>query len=465
MARVLTPDICVIGNTEAGFAVAASAVALGASAVMVEHGRPSGRAVVQAFLAAGRRAHAMRSAAELGIGPNAPEVEFRTLARHVRGVASVQATARSAERLTAMGVPVVKEPVRFADRNTLAAGDVQIRPRRFVLAVAAVPAPLPAEGFSEADVLTEETVAKLDRLPAHLVVLGAGARGLEVAQAFRRLGSTVTVLDAATPLPGEDPELAALLLRALRSEGVTIHEGARLVRFGRQGKVAIRVEFEHQGRYGTAEASHVFDARARIADLAALDLAKAGVAFGPGGVAVSPALRSRNRRVHAIGEAIDPQAPPALGLQQAGAVTQALLLRRKPVPVLSPRVVMTEPALASIGVTEAQAPRAGLQILRSPYALNERARAEARTAGHLKVLADAKGGILGVSILGVEAGEAMAVWSLAMQKGLTLAEMGAALPAHSGYAEIGKDAAIAYLAGVARRPAVRWLVRLFRMLG
>lgn len=473
MATTLNPDICVIGGTAGGVAVAAGAAAFGVPVVLVEKGRIGadrlgGDLPAKALRTAAAQAEAVRHGGRFGIAAAEPDIDFRGVTRHVRSVVAAVTPNHSAERLGALGVQVIAAEARFVDARTLVAGECEIRARRFVVATGSTPAVPPIAGLDQVDSLTTETVFDLIRLPGHLVVVGGGSDGLALAQAFRRLGSRVTVVEAAEALAGEDPELAACVLRRLRAEGVDLRERTSVVSIERRGRTGLRMLLDTDGTASIVDVSHLLLADRRP-DIDGLGLDAAGIRHDAQGIAVGNDLRTSNRRVYALGEAIG--GPPSLHLaeHQGTQLLRALLFRRsfRIDGTDIPRVTWTDPELAQVGLTEAEARRfhRRISILRWPYSENARAQAARRTEGFIKILADRRGRILGAGIAGAGAPETIAPWALALRQGLTLRDMAEWVPPSPTFAEIGKRAAIAYFAPQARRASVRWLVRFLRRFG
>jgi pyruvate/2-oxoglutarate dehydrogenase complex dihydrolipoamide dehydrogenase (E3) component len=474
MAKVLTPDICVIGAGPGGLAVATGAAAYGVKVVLVDRGQTGGGNLNRgtlpswALAAAARQAQAMRTGEKFGIAAAEPEIDFKAVMAHIRDVSAAAAPAVSSERLATLGVTVITADAHFAGRRRLIAGDTEIRARRYVLATGSSPIVPAIPGIEEIGCLTGDTVFELGRRPGHLVIVGGSATGLELAQAFHRLGSQVTVIEQAAVLPGEDPEMASAVVRRLRAEGVIIHEGVKATAVERRGKTSVRVLIETEGGAGEVDGSHLLVAAGRAPDTEGLDLKKARVALKNGAVDVSAMLRTTNRRIYAVGDVTG--APPSAhaATYHADLVLKALLFR---LPAknraMAPRTVHTDPEVAHVGLTEAQAAKRHrrLTILRWPYAENDRARAERRTEGHIKLVAAKNGDILGVTIAGASASELIGIWTLALSKGLGLKDMASAIPPHPTMGEIGKSAAIAYFAGKARRPLRRGIVRLLQLFG
>lgn len=473
MAKVLNPDICVIGAGPGGLAVATGAAAYGVKVVLVDRGRPAGdlnRGILpsSALAAAARQAETMRTAGRFGMAAADPEIDFKAVMAHVREVAASAAPAVSPERLATLGITMINAEARFTGRRRLVAGDTEIRARRYVIATGSSPVVPAIPGIEEIGCLTGDTVLDLSRRPGHLVIIGGSAAGLELAQAFRRLGSQVSVLEEAAVLPGEDPEMAAVVARRLRAEGVTLHEGVKVTAVERRGKTSVRVLIETADGNDDVDGSHLLVATSRAPDVGGLDLKKARVALKGDAIDVSAMLRTTNSRIYAIGGATGAPQSAQAATQQADLVLRALLFRLPAKDrAIVPRAVHTDPEYAHVGLTEAQAAkrRRKLTILRWPYAENDRARAERRTEGHVKLVAARNGDILGVTIAGAGASEQIGIWALALSKGLGLKDMAASIPPHPTFGEIGKSAAIAYFAGKMRRPLTRGIVRLLQFFG
>ncbi len=471
MAETLRPDICVIGGGPGGLSVAAAAAVFGAPTVLVE-GRNMGGGSLntacvpsKALLAAARRAEAARSAKMLGVDARDPGVNFSGVHRHIHSAIAAVAPTDSAERFTGLGVRVIHAQAKFKDRNTVVAGDVEIRARRFVIATGSRPA-LPAiSGLDSGPYLTSESIFDLEERPEHLIIIGAGRTGLELAQGFRRLGSSVTVLEAGQSLDKDDPECVAVVLAQIEREGVVIRSGVNVVGISHSGRT-VTATIETGGAEQTITGSHLLVATGRTPSIADLGLDKAGIRYEQSGIVVSRKLKTGNRRVYAIGDCI----AGAFQLTHAANYHAGLVIRnalfRLPVRVNNdciPWVTFTDPELAQIGLTEAQARQRGIKIrvTRWPYHDNEGAQAEGVPRGHIKVITTAKGKIVGVTIVGAQAGELIAMWVLAVARNLNLRDVTDLVLPYPTLAEIGKRAAINYfmpsLTGVWTRRIIGWM--------
>ena len=475
-AGELRPDICVIGGGSGGLTVAAAAASFGVPVVLVEKGRMGGDCLnfgcvpSKALIAAARHADAMARAPGFGIMPGETRIDFGRVNRHVRDVIEAIAPNDSVERFAALGVKVVQAEARFVDARTVVAGSWRIRARRFVIATGSRPRVPDIPGLADVGYLTNETLFDRTTRPRHLIVIGGGPIGVEMAQSHRRLGSNVTIVEADRLLSKEDPELAAIVADRLRAEGVTILEGAEIRSVARRTKTIVALSLARGGVAGKVEGSDILVATGRAASLDALGLEAAGIAFDKGGVSVGRSLRTTNRRVYAIGDAVSG------GLQfthvanyHAGLVLQQCLFRlpAKENRAVIPRITFTDPELAQVGLWEEEARKAGhkVSILRWPYAQNDRAEAERQTEGGIKLVAGRGGRLLGVGIVGHGAGEMINLYALALSKKMTLSDLRGFVSPYPTMSEIGKRAAISYYAPMTRRPAVRKLLAFLRRFG
>ena len=475
MSELLTPDVCVIGAGSAGLTVAAAAAAFGVSVVLIEKGRMGGDCLntgcvpSKALIAAARHAETLRQGERFGIKAAEPQVNFAAVMEHVRGVIAAIEPNDSVERFTGLGVTVMHGAARFTDKRTVAVADREIRARRFVIATGTVPAVPPIPNLETVPYLTNETVFGLTRRPNRLVVIGAGPIGLELAQAFRRLGSEVTVLEAAKALAHDDPELSALLLERLRTEGVDIREGVKVVRAARRGRTGVRLTLEAEGAVTHVDGTHLLVATGRRPEVAGLGLEEAGIAFDKSGIRVNSRLRTRNRRVYAIGDvAGGPQFTHWAGYN-GGLVVRSILFRfgGKVRPDILPWVTFTDPELAHVGLREEEAFKRyrGVHVLRWPFAENDRAQTERDTTGMVKLLTTRKGQVIGAEVLGRDAGELIAPYAMAVAEGLSVKAFINTILPYPTRSEAARRAAITFYAPKLDSPFVRRLVAFLRKLG
>jgi pyruvate/2-oxoglutarate dehydrogenase complex dihydrolipoamide dehydrogenase (E3) component len=474
MPEVLEPDICVIGAGAGGLSVAAAAAAFGVPVVLVERGKMGGDCLnygcvpSKSLLAAAKHAASSAHAPVFGVTYGPPTIDFARVRAHVRGVIAAIAPNDAKERFTGLGVRVIAGTAQFKDATTIAVGDAfEIKARRFVIATGSTPAIPPIAGLADTPHFTNETIFDLAECPSHLVVIGAGAVGLELAQAFRRLGAAVTVLEAATPLAKDDPECAAVVLDQLAREGVAIRSGVAVQRVaGADGKVQVVIGGTTEQ---TIEGSHLLVATGRTPNVAELGLDRAGIACEPRGIVVDRRLRTSNKRVYAIGDVAGGLQFTHVANYHAGLVVRHALFR---LPVRAnddalPWVTFTDPELAQVGLSEAEARRRKykFQVLRWPYHENDRAQAERATRGHIKVITTRRGRILGATIVGRNAGELIATWALAVGQRLNIRAIATTVLPYPTLGEIGKRATITFYTASLTSPMVRRIIAWLRRLG
>jgi pyruvate/2-oxoglutarate dehydrogenase complex dihydrolipoamide dehydrogenase (E3) component len=473
--QTLRPDICVIGGGSGGLSVAAGAASFGVSVVLIEKGKMGGDCLnygcvpSKALIAAGKQAHALRHGSKFGIADVEPLVNFKQVHSHVHGVIAAIAPNDSVERFTALGVKVIEALARFTNMDTVVAGDFEIKARRFVIATGSSAFVPPIKGLSDVPYLTNETIFDQTKLPGHLIIIGGGPIGMELAQAHRRLGSRVTVIEAMKALGKDDPELTAIALRNLRAEGIEILEETPVLSVEKRGKTGVRVFVGGTGGERSVDGTHLLVAAGRAANVNGLDLEKAKIAFDRRGIKVSEKLRSSNRRVYAIGDVAGGLQFTHVAGYHAGVVLRSLLFRlpAKQSTRHIPWATYTDPEIAHVGMSEADAVKAGgpISVLRWPYSENDRATAERKTEGLVKIMAGKKGRILGVSIVGAGAGEMINIFALAITKSMKVSDLASYVAPYPTMTEIGKRAATSYYAPLARKPFVRRVINFLQRFG
>jgi pyruvate/2-oxoglutarate dehydrogenase complex dihydrolipoamide dehydrogenase (E3) component len=449
VTEIVRPEVCVIGAGPGALRIATAAAARGLPVVLVEKDWPGGTGfdggalASTALRAAAEASRIVRQARTFGIAVQKPEVDLAKVREHVRGVVRAAAPDHAKARFVGLGVRVIEGGARFTARDTVVAGEVEIKARHFVIASGSRLAMPAVGGLQETPYLTPETVFDLQLCPEHLLVVGAGATGVALAQCFRRLGSQVTILEAAAPLQGADSECAAILLDALAREGITIRSAVTLGRIEANG-AKVRALLQRADGEDAVDGSHLLFATGRQPNIDALDLAAGGIGTEKRGIVTDSGLRTSNRRVFAIGGATAAPSSHASDHHAEVVIRQIVFQARAEVSDGAvPRIVSTDPGLAEVGLNEEEARQqhGGIRVLRSGFFDNARAQAERQTRGHIKVLAAADGRVLGAAIVGHDAAEMIAMWTLAVRQGLNIAALAdLAVPCPS-YAETSIQAA------------------------
>lgn len=463
--KTLKADLVVIGAGSGGLSVASGAAQLGLRVVLFERGEMGGDCLntgcvpSKALIAAGKRAHQMRTSAAFGIANVAPLVDWPAVRAHVQSVIATIAPIDSQERFEGLGCTVVREHARFVGPSTVRSDSVTVHARRIVLATGGRAAIPDIAGIGDGPVLTNESIFHIETLPSHLVVLGAGPIGMELGQAFRRLGAQVTVIEPSSPLSRFDPELAAVALQGLEHEGVALKRGVRTERVV-HGADGIHLTLSN-GEMLTA--SHVLAAAGRRPNVEGLDLEAAGIAYGPRGVQTDETLRTTNPRVWAVGDVAGREQLTHAAGWHASVFVRRVLFRAggSVASAPMPAAVYTDPELAHVGLTEAEArARFGnrVSVSRWRFEENDRAQAERSTEGLVKLVLGANGRILGCGIVGEGAGDLLQIAGLAMANGLKARALTAQIAPYPTRGEAVKRAASAHFAPLVFGPRARALV-------
>lgn len=442
-------DVLVIGAGSGGLSVAAGAVQMGASVVLLEGHKMGGDCLnygcvpSKALIAAGKTAHGATGRADLGVTAAKAKISYAGAKDHVARVIKKIAPVDSQERFEGLGVQVIREFGRFISAREVQAGDTIITARRIVIATGSGPFVPPIDGLKDVPYYTNETIFDLRQRPGHLLIVGGGPIGMELAQAHVRLGSKVTVIEGMKAMGKDDPELAAIVLRRMRAEGIEIAEGAQAEKIsGKAGDITV------QTTNGTFKGTHLLMAVGRKVNVENLDLEKAGVDYDRRGVKVDASLRSTNRRVYAIGDVAGGLQFTHVAGYHAGVIIRSMLfgLPAKASNRHIPWATYTDPELAHVGMTEAEAQKAHgdrLEVVRFEYDENDRAIAEGKTTGLIKVMV-VKGRPVGASIVGAQAGELIGIWAMAIANNLKMSAIAATVLPYPTLGEINKRAAGAY---------------------
>jgi pyruvate/2-oxoglutarate dehydrogenase complex dihydrolipoamide dehydrogenase (E3) component len=466
-------DLAVIGGGSAGLSVAAAAAQFGEKVVLFEKAEMGGDCLntgcipSKALLAAAKAAQAHRTSAKFGVGADEPMIDFKRVMAHVESVIAKIEPHDSVERFEGLGVTVVQAGAQFVNANTLEANGQRYQARKFVIATGSRAGVPPIPGLAETPHFTNETIFKNRDLPSHLIVIGGGPIGMEMSQAHRRLGSKVTVLDTSNPLTKDDPELTKFVLDALRSEEIDIRPHSKIAGVSKT-TTGVEITLADSTKL---QGSHILVAAGRIANTQGLNLEAGGVSYDKRGITVDQGLRSvSNRKVYAAGDVAGGLQFTHVAGYHAGLIIRSALFK---LPVKNrtdfiPWVTYTDPELAHVGLSEQEARAAHgdtIKVLRFGFDGNDRALAEGKGVGMVKLITAKNGRILGASIVGPNAGDLIAMWALAVNKKLKVSAIANLVLPYPTLGETGKRAAMTYYAGVAEKPLVRNAIRLLKIFG
>ena len=449
MKRIKT-DICIIGGGSGGLSIAAGAVQMGAKVVLIEGGKMGGDCLnygcvpSKALIASAKQAYAMSHGGQLGVAETDAVVDYAAAKDHVHDVIATIAPVDSVERFEGLGVHVIQEYGHFISETEVQAGDTIITARRFVVATGSGPLVPPIPGLDSVTYYTNENIFDLREKPKHLIIIGGGPIGIEMAQAHRRLGCNVTVIEGAKALGNDDPELAQIVLDTLREEGVNIIEDAQAEKISGKGDT-ITV---HTAK-GDFTGSHLLMAVGRKVNTDRLDLDKGGIEHDRRGLKVGDNLRSiSNKRVYAAGDVAGGLQFTHVAGYHAGVLIRSMLfgLPSKQRTDHIPWATYTDPELAQVGLTEAQAKEKHgdkVEVVRFEFHHNDRAIAERKTKGLIKVMV-LKGRPIGASIVGHQAGELIGMWAMAIANNMKMSAIANTVLPYPTITEVNKRAAGAY---------------------
>lgn len=455
--KILKADICIIGGGSGGLSVAAGAAQLGASVVLFERAEMGGDCLntgcvpSKAMLEAAKIAKiANNGMPSMGISAGQAEIDFGAVKAHVRDVIAGIAPHDSEERFRGLGVNVIKSEASFTSKDSVTAiqdGEpISVRAKYFVVATGSHPVAPPINGLEGVSYYTNETIFDLNEKPQHLIIIGGGPIGIEMAQAHRRLGCDVTVLETSAIMGRDDPDLVGRLMTKMTDEGIRLIEQARITSITQNG-ARIMIDIS-DGE--SIEGTHLLVAAGRRPNIDTLNLEAANISYDARGIQTDNRLRSSNKRVYAIGDVAGRHQFTHVAGYHAGIVIRNILFKlpAKLRDDAIPWVTYTDPELAQTGLTWTEAvSRYGAEaVRRTDWELrdNDRARAARRTEGLIRVISDKKGKILGASILAPNAGELIHSWTLALQAGLKMSAMAGTIAPYPSWSEASKRAAGAF---------------------
>ncbi|MBT4963592.1 MAG: FAD-dependent oxidoreductase [Francisellaceae bacterium] len=442
-------DLLVIGAGAGGLGLSSVATRLGFNVVLLESGKMGGDCLnygcvpSKALIACAAQAQSLRVGAVFGVGSVEPQIDFAKVMDYVASVVSKIAVHDSVERFESLGVRVIQSAGTFIDENTVMAGEHKIRARKIVLATGSSPLVPNIPGLSDIDYLTNESVFSLREQPKHLIVIGGGPIGCEMAQAFSRLGTKVTMLVRSRVLSKDEPELAKLLKDNLVTEGITIHENCGIDSFSKDGhNIIIKTST------GKVVGTQVLVAVGRVANTDKLNLSNANIAIDKGYIVVNSRLRTTNKKVYAIGDVIGHHAFTHAAEYQVGVIVTNLFFKipKKVNYRAFPWVTYCSPEFAHVGLKTAEAlsldPKG--KTLTWSFTSNDRATTANTTLGKVIISVNARSVVVGASILGPNAGDLIQSWTNVIANKRKIGELANIIVPYPTYAEINKRVSGSY---------------------
>lgn len=469
MTNTSQSDLCIIGGGAGGLSVAATAVQMGLSVTLIEHHKMGGDCLnygcvpSKALLAAGDVAHTIRHASCFGIENDGFKTNYEKVRQHIRDVQAQIAPNDSAERFQQLGVKVLQAAATFINDRQVQVGETIIEAKYFIIATGSSPSIPPIAGLATTPYLTNETIFDLDQQPPHLMIIGGGPIGAELAQAHARLGTKVTQLVVGEVLPKDDRELVTIVRTAMIKNGIKLVENIDQINEVKSINGQLEIVYSQQDQTKTVMGSHILVATGRQANVSNLNLNAANIDYTPRGIKVNASLRSSNKKVYAIGDVASPYQFTHVASYHASVVIRNILFKL-PTKVDYRAIVWatyTDPEYAHVGIQiqQAQQQDKHYRITELSFTDNDRAQTEKRTEGNIKVITDRKGHILGCDIVGRHAGELILPWSLAIENKLSISKMASVIAPYPTLSDISKRVAGQYYVPTLFGKKVRWLVK------
>lgn len=474
MSEIVDCDIAIIGGGTGGLVLAAGAVQMGANVVLIENKKMGGDCLnygsipSKSLLAAAKLAWQIKNADCFGISVTEMNINFKKVMQRVIQVIHTVAEHDSIEHFEKLGVRVIQASGSFVDPDTVQAGDLHIKAKRFVIATGSSAFIPPINGLDRIIYYTNETIFSLTEQPKHLIVIGGGPIGCELAQAFAMLGSQVTLIESQKILPRDEADCVDIIRKKLQDMGISIYEGATVQQLMQEDHT-IRVIAKEQEKTLEIHGSHILIAAGRRPNVQNLNLEKANIVYSDKGIEVDNKLCSSNKKVYVIGDAAGGFQFTHIANYHASVVLKNILLRL-PTKVdykNVPWVIYTEPELAHIGLLteEIKKEHPHAKILESAFTDNDRAQTDHQTLGKIKLIIDKDNEILGVTIVGHNAGELLLPWIMAIREGKSLRSFTDAIVPYPTFSEISKRVAREFYVPLVFSDKVRWVVKKLLTLG
>ncbi|WP_324826582.1 dihydrolipoyl dehydrogenase family protein [Qipengyuania zhejiangensis] len=441
-----THDVIVIGAGAAGLTAAGGCALFGLEVALIEGHKMGGECLnngcvpSKALITAAKRAAVARDGKRFGITLCAPQVDWAGVHGHIhQAIANIE-HHDSVETFEEMGCDVFRGWARITGKHTVEVDGRQLRAPRIVIATGSAPFVPPIDGLDSVPYLTNENLFDIDVLPGHLVIVGGGVIGMEMAQSFRRLGSEVTVIEPGEPMGRDDPDSVAVVVDAMTAEGVRFIKGKAARVEGGEGRVSV-----HTDGGDTVTGTHLLIAVGRSARVNGFGAQEIGIETGANGFTTDARRRTSIRSIYAIGDCREgPRLTHVSGYEGSNVALEIVTgLPTKVDFSALPWCTYTEPEVAQIGLTEVDARKQhgdAITVVREEFSENERAVAEASTLGHMKMILKGKK-VLGVSIVGKNAGELLLPFTQTITGKSSTFALGSAIISYPTRSEISKAAA------------------------
>jgi pyruvate/2-oxoglutarate dehydrogenase complex dihydrolipoamide dehydrogenase (E3) component len=471
MAQKTDYDLCIIGGGAAGLVTAAGAATLGAKVILIEKHRLGGDCLYtgcvpsKTLIKSASVANTINTAQHFGLSAKLDSVKLNLVMERVAQAIKTIEPNDSPERFRAMGVEVVIAEARFIDQQKLKVEEREITARKFVLATGSRPFIPAIAGLDTVTYLTNETIFDLPENIDHLIVIGSGAIGCEMAQSFVRLGSKVSMVSSSSILPKEDDDMSDVVEQQFLADGINLYLNSPVTLVEKLTS-GICLHLENSVKI---EGSHLLIATGRRANIENIGLDKSGVKIKNKHLVVDVRLRTTNKKIFACGDVAGPYLFTHMAEHQAGIVLRNALfhLPAKAQTKNIPWCTFTSPELARAGLSEQEAQQQGTahKVYSFPFSELDRAITDGETAGRIKIITSPKGKLLGACIVGAHAGELIAEYVLALSQGLNVSALSNTIHIYPTLAQINRRVADQRMKESLTPNRKRWIKRLFRLRG
>jgi len=476
MRRKTDYDLCIIGGGAAGLVTAAGAASLGAKVILIEKHRLGGDCLYtgcvpsKTLIHSAHVANTVKTAHCFGISAQLNRVNQNDVVKRIAEVIRTIEPNDSPERFRAMGVEVVFAEAQFIADDLLLVEGREITARKFVLATGSRPFIPPIPGLDSVTYLTNETIFDTTGTIEHLIVVGSGAIGCEMAQSFARLGSKVSLLSNADLLPIEDSDMSDIVKQQFIADGIDLHLNVLVKKIDKiETGVRVEIKGDHHDESSSVTGSHILIATGRQSNIENLGLEQAGVEIDNGHLVVDARLRTSNKRIYACGDVAGPYLFTHMAEHQAGIVLRNALfhLPAKAQTSSIPWCTFTAPELARVGLSEQEASQQDIdhRVYTFPFSEIDRGIAEGETDGMAKIITTPKGKLLGACIVGPHAGELIAEYVLAISQGLNISALSNTIHIYPTLAQINRRVADQRMKEALTPSRKRWIKRLFGLRG
>lgn len=467
--QTINADICVIGAGSGGLSVATGAAQMGARVVLIENNKMGGECLnsgcvpSKALISAANIARTIRDTKKYGIKSSIESINYEAVHKYINKTINNIAPHDSKERMEKLGITVLFGTASFINPKEVSVANTNIKARYFVIATGSLPTAPPTPGLKDTPYLTNATIFALKQQPEHLVVLGGGPIGCELAQAHRALGTKVTLLQHSTILNKDDPELVDTVRKQFITDGISLFENTELNNISYNNK-QFTVDFTSNEEQQTITGSHLLVATGRKPNIEALQLENAKVKFNQRGIIVNNKMQSSQKHIYAVGDVAGSYQFTHIANYQAGIAIRNILfhLHSKVNYAALPWTTFTDPEIANAGMHENDAREiyGNIKVLKAEFNNNDRANTEGDTRGFIKVITKKNGKILGASIVGHNASELIQPWIIAITQKQKIKTMASFIAPYPTRGEISKVAASEYYKPALFSPKTKKIVQL-----